>query len=156
MNAFFFCTSSLNADVRSTRSHSASLSTRPPFLFPLPISALYCMQAIRSTGYKLGSKPPRERAAGGLVLPPVTLFFKLYAVLRAGLLCSLEVGRDDDHRHRRVVDDALAHGAEDHAPEPPAPAAAHDDGVRLALLGEPEELPRRVVPEEELGVHVEP
>src|SRR5215212_3631308 len=80
----------------------------------------------------------------------------LYLALGAHLLGTLEVGWDDDHGHRGVVDDVLANRTKHHPSEPPASVAAHDYGVHLALFCEPQQLSGRVVPEEQLRVHVEP
>src|SRR5215217_2304210 len=68
MNAFRFCVSSLNAEVRSTRTHSSCLSTKllsPDFPLPSCV-ALYCMPYARSNIYAPKvAKPSRGGSLDG-------------------------------------------------------------------------------------------
>src|SRR5918997_4315413 len=113
------------------------------------------MQAIRASR-KLepfeAKESPLASPTRWLVAASLALYSKC---LRAGLFRPLQVRGDDDHGHRGVVDDALAYRAQHHASEPPAPVAAHNDGVHSSLPGEPQKLPCGIVPEEELRIYVE-
>src|SRR5215210_1376075 len=85
MNAFFFRTSSLNADVRSTRSHSASLSTHPPFSrFPYRIRHYIAREQYGQADTNSFCRPERARNRGRFRLrSPALRGLMLRAPLRA-------------------------------------------------------------------------
>src|SRR5215211_188106 len=76
MNAFFLRKSSLKAEVRSTRTHSASLSTKTPFSRPHRIRHyIACKQsgqADTSSGRRAEKEPPAG-SAGGLEPPLIAV-----------------------------------------------------------------------------------
>src|SRR5918998_892174 len=126
MNPFFFRNSSLNAGVRSMRSHSASLSTRSPFAFPLPNRQCNLRE-------RYGSLRPRPRGVPG---PGLRFLGPPRRPHEEGDYGAADHDRRDDVEGQRVavggVYDAGDQDRSEHAAE--APGGEHE-AVDLAHVG---------------------